>query len=275
MSSVNRNLVLGLVVFVGLGLIIFFLPKAVVNTRQTAEKEPEKTETELADVSSNHAADSVSLVRIESLKKDLKSLSGKKDRTVLLEQLGEAYLKSNRYDSAGAYFEKAAYLSSDPKLIFKSGNAYFEGMAFASQPSKLDFLARKTREVLDKVPSNDPLSVDAQAKIAMTWVNSETPMKGILKMRELAEKNPENEFLAYQLGMLSFQSGQFDKAVVRFEKAAAINPGNANAWFYLAQSLQQTGKKKEALRAVERGLSLAKEEDTKASFQELKSQLTQ
>jgi tetratricopeptide (TPR) repeat protein len=275
MSSVNRNLVLGLAVFLGLGLIIFFLPKAVVNTRQTAEKEPEKTESPVPDMSGNHAADSVSLVRIETLKKDLKSISGKKDRTRLLEQLGEAYLKSNRYDSAGAYFEKAALLSSDPELIFKSGNAYFEGMAFASQPSKLDFLARKTREVLEKVPSNDPLSVDAQAKIAMTWVNSETPMKGILKMRDLAEKNPENEFLSYQLGMLSFQSGQFDKAIARFEKAVAINPGNVNAWFYLAQSLQQTGKKKEALKAVDKGLSLAKEEDTKASFQELKSQLTQ
>jgi Flp pilus assembly protein TadD len=100
-------------------------------------------------------------------------------------------------------------------------------------------------------------------------------MKGILKMRDLAEKNPENEFLSYQLGMLSFQSGQFDKAIARFEKAVAINPGNVNAWFYLAQSLQQTGKKKEALKAVDKGLSLAKEEDTKASFQELKSQLTQ
>ena len=252
MSSVNRNLVLGLAVFLGLGLIIFFLPKAVVNTRQTAEKEPEKTESPVPDMSGNHAADSVSLVRIETLKKDLKSISGKKDRTRLLEQLGEAYLKSNRYDSAGAYFEKAALLSSDPELIFKSGNAYFEGMAFASQPSKLDFLARKTREVLEKVPSNDPLSVDAQAKIAMTWVNSETPMKGILKMRDLAEKNPENEFLSYQLGMLSFQSGQFDKAISRLQKVLIMRPDFSVAYLYLGQAFQQSGKIPEAIRSLEK-----------------------
>jgi tetratricopeptide (TPR) repeat protein len=273
--SVNRNLVLGLAISCGLGVAIFFLPKAVVNNKQMATRDSAKTETPETQMAESHEADSASVAQIDELKEDLHSSSGKKEKTDLLEKLGEAFLKSNRYDSAGAYFEKAAQLSADPKLTFKAGNAYFEGIAFASQPSKVDYLARKTREVLEKVPSGDPLSVDAQAKIAMTWVNSETPMKGILKLRELAEKNPENEFLAYQLGMLSFQSGQYDKAVVRFESAIKLNKENVNAWFYLAQSLQQTGKKKEALQAVEKGLALAREEDTKASFQELKNQLSQ
>jgi hypothetical protein len=48
-----------------------------------------------------------------------------------------------------------------------------------------------------------------------------------------------------------------------------------NAWFYLAQSLLQLGKKDEALKAVNTGLPLAKEDDTKASFEELKKQLTE
>ena len=100
-------------------------------------------------------------------------------------------------------------------------------------------------------------------------------MKGILKLRELADKNPENEYVAYQLGMLSFQSGQHEKAVARYRKVIELNPKNVNAWFYLAQSLLQLGKKDEALKAVNSGLPLAKEDDTKASFEELKKQLTE
>jgi len=275
MSVVNRNLVLGLAVFAGLGLLIFFLPKAVVSTRQTSARDTVKTETTGSGEDKNHEAEPADMAKIETLKKDLSAAAGKKEKTTLLEQLGDAYLKSNRFDSAGAYFEKAALLSSDSKLMFKSGNAYFEGIAFAAQPSKVDFLARKTREVLEKLPTGDPLAAEAQARIALTWVNSEAPMKGILKLRDLAGKNPENEFIVYQLGLLSFQSGQHDKAVSRFEKAAQINPGNVNTWFYLAQSLQQTGRKQEALSAAQKGLALAKEEDTKASFQELIDQLSQ
>jgi Flp pilus assembly protein TadD len=129
--------------------------------------------------------------------------------------------------------------------------------------------------MFDKIEDKDPNSVEAQGKIAMTWVNSETPMKGILKLRELADKNPTNEYLAYQLGMLSFQSGQFEKAVARFESVIKLNKENVNAFFYLAQSLKELGRKKEAMVALNNGLLLVKEEDTKASFLELKKQLSE
>jgi Flp pilus assembly protein TadD len=75
--------------------------------------------------------------------------------------------------------------------------------------------------------------------------------------------------------MLSFQSGQHDKAVARYRKVLELNPKNVNAWFYLAQSLLQLGKKEEALKAINSGLPFTKEEDTKASFEELKKQLTE
>jgi len=274
--SVNRNLVLGFVVFSGLATVLFFLPKSVVESTKKLENiasSPIKEETSKPEAL--HASDSGLVTMISGLRKTAYAESNSNKKSELFQEMAKVFLKNHQYDSAGASYEKAASLTADPKLSFEAGSAYYEGITFAGNPSKVEFLSGKARDLFAQVPGKSPLSTEAQAKSAMTWVNSPSPMKGILKLRELSEKHPENEYVSFQLGMLSFQSGQFEKAVARFRKVLEINSKNVNAWFYLAQCLQQTGQKDEALKAINSGLPLAKEDDTKASFEELKKQLTE
>lgn len=276
--SINRNLVLGFIVFGGLGTAIFFLPKSAVNNKTLDTEGPkteEKAKTEIQTADTLHTLPAGVSESLTVLKKSLASAKSTSERATLFSNIAATFSKSNRYDSAGHYYEMAANTTTDPELTYKAGSAYYEGIAFASSASKIEFLSGKARSLLETLPVSDENYTEAQAKSAMTWVNSESPMKGILKLRDLAEKNPKNEFVAYQLGLLSFQSGQYDKAVARFEKVLELNKGNVNAWFYLAQSLQQLGKIKEALAAINQGMPLAKEEDTKASFQEMKRQLSE
>lgn len=274
--SKNQILVLGLFVFIGLGIGLFFLPKSVVDNNRKLETSEEisSPEKESEKIESSHSTDAITEKEIATIKQSISNEKDKKKISGYLEVLGNTFLKSNRFDSAGHYFELAAKDKPDKKdLIYKAGSAYFEGIAFTNNPSKTDQLSEKARTLLSQVDEKNPNSVEAQAKIAMTWVNSEAPMKGILRLRELAEAHPQNEYIAFQLGMLSFQSGQYEKAIGRFETVLEINSKNVNACFYLAQSLIQTGKSKEALPWVEKGISMAKEDDTKASFLELKKQL--
>lgn len=276
--SVNRILILGFVVFIGLGMAIFFLPTSVVNSDRgiagSEKKEPPTNPQPSTEAETLHAMAPEATSEIESLRGSIAKASPKQ-KANLQTRMGDAFQKANRFDSAGHYYGLAFDGQPSPQLAFKAGNAFYEGVTFASTPSKIEKLSANARKWLEKVPDSDPNSTEAQAKIALTWVNSEAPMKGILKLRELAEKEPNNEFLAYQLGILSFQSGQYDKAVARFEKVTAINPKNVNGYFYLAQSLMQLGQKEKALAAVLKGMPLAKEEDTKASFQEMKQQLSE
>ena len=275
--SVNRKLVLGFVVFIGLATAIFFLPKSVVESNKKLETASSETQSSSSPAKPEvtHKEDQVLIRTISELRKSVQEEKEGSKKAQLFEKLANAFLDNHQYDSAGSSFEQASKLTSNPKLVFQAGSAYFEGIAFAGTTSRIDYLSSKARELLENVPSSDGNYTEAQAKTAMTWVNSASPMKGILKLRELADKNPENEYVAYQLGMLSFQSGQHEKAVARYRKVLELNPKNVNAWFYLAQSLLQLGKKEEALKAVNSGLPLAKEEDTKASFEELKKQLTE
>lgn len=273
--SKNLILVLGLFVFIGLGIWLFFLPKSVVENGRKLESETStSSESPKIEVDSSHSPASLPLEEIALIKQSISIEKDKKKKSAFLESLGNTFLKVNRFDSAGHYFEKAANENpANKNLIFLAGSAYFEGIAFTNNPSKTDQLSQKVRSTLGQLDKEHPNLAEAQAKIAMTFVNSEAPMKGILRLRELAEAYPKNEYIAYQLGMLSFQSGQYEKAIGRFETVLSLNPENINACFYLAEALLQLGKEKEARPWVEKGISMAKEEDTKASFLELKQQL--
>jgi FimV-like protein len=71
------------------------------------------------------------------------------------------------------------------------------------------------------------------------YQNSESPeaqMKGILQMRALADKYPENADLQWNMGLFSMQSGQYEKAVTRFEKVISLDAQRLNAYMRMAVS---------------------------------------
>tara|TARA_B110000977_G_scaffold185691_1_gene250786 strand:+ start:264 stop:731 length:468 start_codon:yes stop_codon:yes gene_type:complete len=83
--------------------------------------------------------------------------------------------------------------------------------------------------------------------------NGESPedqMKGILKMRALAESNPENADLQWQMGLFSMQTGQYEKAVARFQKVISLDTQRLDAYMQVALSytaLQDTSSAKNVL----------------------------
>ncbi len=80
--------------------------------------------------------------------------------------------------------------------------------------------------------------------------NGENPMEGVKLFREILAEDPENIEVHYRLGLFSMQSGQMDKAVMRFEKVVGMNnPTYPDALFYLGQSYQALGEKGKAIDA--------------------------
>ena len=98
------------------------------------------------------------------------------------------------------------------------------------------------------------VTLDEQIKVALSDIqNGESPeaqMKGVLKMRSLAENNPENAELQWNMGLFSVQTGQFEKAVARFDKVIALDENRLDAYFQLAscyKALQDTSSAIEVL----------------------------
>ena len=84
------------------------------------------------------------------------------------------------------------------------------------------------------------LSITEQIQTALSNIqdsdNPQSQMKGILKMKSLSEKYPENADLQWNMGLFSIQSGQYEKAVARFEKVINIDAQRLDAYMQLAIS---------------------------------------
>jgi len=98
-----------------------------------------------------------------------------------------------------------------------------------------------TSSVRPKIASvKKELSITEQIQAALSNIkdadNPQSQMKGILQMRSLSEKYPENADLQWNMGLFSIQSGQYEKAVARFEKVINIDAQRFDAYMQLAMS---------------------------------------
>jgi Flp pilus assembly protein TadD len=71
-------------------------------------------------------------------------------------------------------------------------------------------------------------------------------MKAITTLREVLEKDPKNELALYNMGMLSIQSGQYDKAVERLKLLVEINPSHTQGNLLLGIAYMNAGDRTKA-----------------------------
>ena len=98
-----------------------------------------------------------------------------------------------------------------------------------------------TKSTRPKRPTiKNQISISDQIQEALSNIqnadNAQSQMKGILQMRSLSEKHPENADLQWNMGLFSIQSGQYEKAVARFEKVINIDAQRLDAYMQLAIS---------------------------------------
>lgn len=152
----------------------------------------------------------------------------------------------NRYDSAAHYAEALAVAQPTVKNLMRAGDEYFEAYTFAVDEKKTAALGPKTRALYQQALDKNPNLLSAKANMAMTYVNTDTPMKGIMLLREVLAEDPSNELALFNLGLLAMRSNQHSRAVERFRQILVNNPGSRKARFYLGISLAEAGQKAEA-----------------------------
>jgi len=94
------------------------------------------------------------------------------------------------------------------------------------------------RKLIERYPTNSSL----KNRLAMTLVATENPMQGIQMLREILEEKPGDPETLKNLGILSLQSGQFDKAEERFRELLAADSSDLEVLFYLGMSLMEQEK---------------------------------
>jgi outer membrane protein len=233
--------------------LLYFLPKVVVeNDGQLKSGADSVAQTEMPSAQGHSQLPAELKQSIKALRTQyLAGLSNQKN-AIFADSLRSLYAQAGQFDSAAWYGEHAATFFKTNESFIKAGNAYYEAYSFAMQPEKQKAMAEKAREWLGKAVEGDPKNLEAKTKMAMTYVSSATPMKGIQMMREVLAEDPKNEFALFNMGMLSIQSGQYARAIERLEELAAVNPNHLQGQMLLGVAYLNNGNKDKARQQFER-----------------------
>lgn len=190
------------------------------------------------------------------------------------EKLIAAFRAVTRYDSAAYYADLLAVAQPSERNMLRAGDAYFEAYTFAVDEQKTAKLGQKTRDFYQKVLASNPNLLEAKANMAMTYVNTQTPMQGIMLLRDVLKQEPTNELALFNLGLLSMRSNQYGRAVERFRQILVNNPDSRKAQFYLGVSLAEAGQKDEARRVLAQVKQQEKDPQILAAVREYEDRLS-
>jgi len=113
------------------------------------------------------------------------------------------------------------------------------------------WLATQAKELFEIAlklnPQNDSSKIGLGACYMFGNI-SENPMQGILAIKEIADKNPDNLYAQMMLGLGGIQSGQYDKAIERFLNVINKQPDNIEAILNLAQVYDRQNDKANAVK---------------------------
>jgi outer membrane protein len=162
------------------------------------------------------------------------------------DSLASLYLRYGFLDSANDVTLKILLRDSSLQRQKKAAEILYASFERASNMKDANAYAREARKVLVAILEKETDNLSVKTKLAMTLVTTENPMSGIMMLREVIDVDPINREALLSLGLLSIQSGQYDKALERFEKLLDLEANDYEAMLYLGVCYLETNKKDKA-----------------------------
>ncbi|MCU0356002.1 MAG: tetratricopeptide repeat protein [Cyclobacteriaceae bacterium] len=258
----QRNRIILIVLSAAFIIILYQLPKVVVNN----EQESVLPDSAMVSPADPHEGPTATVqTSINRMRKGFSKTSSGEKNAIFADSLADLYAAAGRFDSAAWFAESAAAFFGTEGSWMKAGNSYYQAFTFAMDPVKQNELAEKARDFFGRVLQRNPSNLEAKTNMAMTYLASSNPMQGITLLREVLAQDPRNEGALFNLGMLSIQSGQYDRAIERLNELVAVNPAHVQAQLLLGVAYMNKGDKKSARLQFEKVKELDKDPAVQAT----------
>ncbi len=167
-------------------------------------------------------------------------------------QLSAFWDDTLRQHLLGAYYtgEAAKLENSEKKLTF-AARLLLDNLMEEENSARQTWIATNAKALFEKSLEINPANDSAKIGIGACYMFgniSENPMQGIMAVREIVEKNPDNIYGQMMLGIGGIRSGQYDKAIDRFTTVVSKQPDNLEAILYLAETYERKTDKANALK---------------------------
>jgi tetratricopeptide (TPR) repeat protein len=170
-------------------------------------------------------------------------------------------------DSAGifepyAWYEaEAARLEYSEKSLTFAAHLFLDNLRSETNIRLKRWKALQAKDLFEKAlkvnDKNDSSWVGLGACYIFGGI-AENPMEGIIKVKQVLDKDSNNVFALMVLGHGSVISQQYDKAINRFERVANLQPENLEAIIMLAETYERLANKQAAIHWYEKAIRLVK-----------------
>ncbi|MDD2793104.1 MAG: tetratricopeptide repeat protein [Sediminibacterium sp.] len=184
-------------------------------------------------------------------------------------------------DSAGVfepyayYTSEAAKLENSEKSLTFAARLFLDRLMVSGEPAMQNWLASNAKVLLENALKINPANDSSKVGLGACFIFgnlSTNPMEGILPVREVVQRDPGNVYGQMVLGLGGKKSGQFDKAIERFQAVLKVDPKNVEAVFHIAESYDMKGDKANAIAYYEKAKQMV---NIPEAIEELNKRITE
>lgn len=211
------------------------------------------------------------VVRINTLENSISRGDVKDQQIHVYHQLARFWADSAQSFMPYAWYTaEAARLENSEKSLTFAAQQILDNLQGDNVAERIKWKALQAKDLFERSlkinPANDSAKVGLGACYLFGGISA-TPMEGILKIREVAEKDSTNIYAQMMLARGSLVSGQYDKAISRLETANRMKPADIDPILLLAEVYERMGEKGKAVNWYQKSLLLAKEAELKTAIE--------
>jgi tetratricopeptide (TPR) repeat protein len=262
-----------IIALVLLGLLYFVTPRSNNELKpassNSAENQTVTNKSIIDDAKTSLSAEfKISLLSIEN---QLSRSKNTADSLMYTRKLASFWADSaNRLTPYLYYTYSAALLENSEKSLTFAAQQLIDNLITPdAPPALLPWMAGNAKVLLEKAleinPNNDSAIINLGACYLFGNI-SDNPMQGILKVKQVVDKNPQNAYGQFILALGGKKSGQYDKAIERLLIVVSLQPSNLEAMVHLAECYELANQKEDAIQWYTKVKDLVNVPDAKSAI---------
>jgi tetratricopeptide (TPR) repeat protein len=210
------------------------------------------------------------VVRLNTLENSISRGDVKDQQLHVYHQLARFWADSAHVFEPYAWYNgEAARLENSEKKLTFAARLFLDNLQNDEVAQRRQWKALQAKDLFERSlkinPDNDSAKVGLGACFLFGNISA-APMEGILKIREVVEKDSTNLYAQMMLVKGSLISGQYDKAISRLETMDRVKPGDLEIMLLLGEVFERAGEKANAINWYRQCLKVAREPELKKAI---------
>jgi tetratricopeptide (TPR) repeat protein len=179
---------------------------------------------------------------IETLEVSLEKSKTDQEKVGILKKISSSWYAQSNFPIAGEYADKVATIENADSSWSVAGAIYYNGLTKATDKTIRDFCSTRAIKAFESAASLAPNNASHRVNIALVYAENppaDNPMKAVLLLKDLETKYPDAPSVYNALGRLAIKTGQWQKAVDRFEKSWSLDNKNLKTPCFLAKAYEE------------------------------------